>query len=960
MPEHIKPIARPALPPDMPLHPEFNQATLLDMVTARSESEKREFLINLIRIGTENADPPTWAAVHTLISSTTVPGMRVGFLPVIPRPITERATVRHCLTVFQSVRRQLNQSSLPIWCDENVFAQAADIYLHETEEFKDLVLCMGPFHWTRVLLRCQGKLIKGSGVDDGLIETSVFGPGVIESVLNGHHYVRALAGMLIVEDVIRSRQWEIFCSQKNKDDYPVLAEIRSLQTMLSKNHHCSNQFQAIIDQVEVLGKDFREFEKECEAKSQLCQFFGVWLQLVVVIKNAVVSEREGNWNLHVATVEDCMPLFAEFDCINYLRHGSWYLEQMKVLEFTHPELYRRFSLGQWVVQDRPGSFCAVGGDMKVEQTIQRVSKGPGGHYTVGASRNAKAVAEFELLFHEIGSITNVLNILTSNESMKHTECQLQHALSATRRLNVNQNVTKLFDFVKQHRNPYLIMVSVPVPLHHLLTKQAVDPSVVSRFLECVNNGKKVYQSFRRERMVEKTKKLSSTITKGKFPAFNAHKEKTPTLVLKGKQELSTKSMASAHRNIDIAKDRGMTLPEILSHDLLPVSPLFEGDLPASASKSKLIEWIEQYLDLDTWSHDTNLATHVVMDFMSRIRQMPLAHFASLGAVINAIINSASSLSQKLESIHMILDSYIERSLKEGERLRRTHDIKGIDIIGMTKETPIPQQLDKFWVYECNKRNIQALCRDMACSRTKSNPNIIVSSVVHEDEVLPAETSEGRDIPELINWIEEADDRLIVHVEWAIRVKKCKRIIVVSNDTDPFGRLLYYTPHFMTIGAKEIWQQYGTGERRRMLPLHQAVCRLGTQLAKTVVKAHILSGEDCMSKIGTKNAAMASDPVQYLTNFGETDVLSEQDIAQAEKYLVRVWAGTRSNTTADTFDQLRLENYTGGSVGIYCLPPTSSVIKGHIHRAFLLIHRACHILENGADYDAGLDPIEHGW
>ena len=58
--------------------------------------------------------------------------------------------------------------------------------------------------------------------------------------------------------------------------------------------------------------------------------------------------------------------------------------------------------------------------MKVEQTIQRVSKGPGGHYVVGATRNVAAVAEFELLFHEIGSITSLLNCVTSSHPMKHT------------------------------------------------------------------------------------------------------------------------------------------------------------------------------------------------------------------------------------------------------------------------------------------------------------------------------------------------------------------------------------------------------------------------------------------------------------------------------------------------------------------------------------------------------------
>ncbi|KAH3717697.1 hypothetical protein DPMN_060492 [Dreissena polymorpha] len=77
-----------------------------------------------------------------IVSSAVVPMMRVGFLPVIQRPITERATVRHCLTNVQSLRRVLNQESLAIWCDEGVFALAVDIYLHETNKFSDLFLCM--------------------------------------------------------------------------------------------------------------------------------------------------------------------------------------------------------------------------------------------------------------------------------------------------------------------------------------------------------------------------------------------------------------------------------------------------------------------------------------------------------------------------------------------------------------------------------------------------------------------------------------------------------------------------------------------------------------------------------------------------------------------------------------------------------------------------------------------------
>ena len=80
VPPHAKPVVRPTLPPDMLLHPETNQATLLDMETARSVALKREFLISLICLGLPAGEPHIWAAVHALVSSAVVPMMRVGFL----------------------------------------------------------------------------------------------------------------------------------------------------------------------------------------------------------------------------------------------------------------------------------------------------------------------------------------------------------------------------------------------------------------------------------------------------------------------------------------------------------------------------------------------------------------------------------------------------------------------------------------------------------------------------------------------------------------------------------------------------------------------------------------------------------------------------------------------------------------------------------------------------------------
>ena len=50
----------------------------------------------------------------------------------------------------------------------------------------------------------------------------------------------------------------------------------------------------------------------------------------------------------------------------------------------------------------------------------------------------------------------------------------------------------------------------------------------------------------------------------------------------------------------------------------------------------------------------------------------------------------------------------------------------------------------------------------------------------DDEVLPAMTNDCDEIAKLLKRIEESAARLVVHVEWAVPVKQCKRVGVVSN------------------------------------------------------------------------------------------------------------------------------------------------------------------------------------
>ncbi|KAH3814555.1 hypothetical protein DPMN_143057 [Dreissena polymorpha] len=155
-----------------------------------------------------------------------------------------------------------------------------------------------------------------------------------------------------------------------------------------------------------------------------------------------------------------------------------------------------------------------------------------------------------------------------------------------------------------------------------------------------------------------------------------------------------------------------------------------------------------------------------------------------------VVQSMLSSTQRQEyvrGIHLVLDSYVEMSLKEGQRLRRRDEATGIAIIDMSRDTPIPKQLNKFWASEENKHNLQVSIRAIYCNDACANPRV-ASSVVSDNEALPAIKFGNEVIPELLNWIEEADARVVVHVVWVARIKQFQRVVVMSNNILDLGSL----------------------------------------------------------------------------------------------------------------------------------------------------------------------------
>ena len=75
---------------------------------------------------------------------------------------------------------------------------------------------------------------------------------------------------------------------------------------------------------DVLIKDFDEFRCQSSAASETFSYWDQFVSMVAVLKDLVRTDREGDWKLHLQSVQSVLPLFAGCDRVNYFRWASLY------------------------------------------------------------------------------------------------------------------------------------------------------------------------------------------------------------------------------------------------------------------------------------------------------------------------------------------------------------------------------------------------------------------------------------------------------------------------------------------------------------------------------------------------------------------------------------------------------------------------------------------------------------
>ena len=278
---------------------------------------------------------------------------------------------------FQDILRQLDQSHVPITCDERVYHIAIAIIMNNPTEFSNLALCLRSFH---LIMGAIGKYIEGSGAEIILAESKAFGENVARSVLLSECFERL--------------QWAEFFRIKEVREY--MNELSLMQLMKSsvaeKNREESRaHLEAFMSTSSRLIDDFNAFRSErCEV-SETFAFWDRFVKMVSILRDLVRADCKGTWDMHLQSVQAVLPLFAGCDRINYLSWGSVYLEDMRKLARDALSVFENFKAGKFMVKRTEGQFTAAGADMCLEQTINRSQKSAGG--IIGSTKRKQFVAQ---------------------------------------------------------------------------------------------------------------------------------------------------------------------------------------------------------------------------------------------------------------------------------------------------------------------------------------------------------------------------------------------------------------------------------------------------------------------------------------------------------------------------------------------------------------------------------------
>lgn len=338
--------------------------------------EKIDFLLSV----TWGAKRPSWAGFMQSINHGSHSGKSsITILPMIDLNPSDFTCI---YSTLQYVEQQAAVHGITpiITFDQPLYLKALLIISNApaNSPLKKIVLLLGGFHTVMSFLGCIGSLME----DMGLQETfeTIYAANSVTHMMSGKAFSRAVRGHFIVDNAVNTLLREIVPQvngERQNDWNAMLSEIDGLYEKVFSGH-------IQLDEVtthEILKSAKEIFEQVKQRLSQKSRTAKLWIQytdMIQLLRSFIRSERTGNWILHLVTLKKMLPYFAAAGHNHYAKCIYLYLQQMLQLVHSHPEVYRIFMNGDFIIRRSDRYWGGIACDLTIEQTLMRNVKSQGG------------------------------------------------------------------------------------------------------------------------------------------------------------------------------------------------------------------------------------------------------------------------------------------------------------------------------------------------------------------------------------------------------------------------------------------------------------------------------------------------------------------------------------------------------------------------------------------------------
>ena len=305
-------------------------------------------------------------------------------------------------------------------------------------------------------------------------------------------------------------------------------------------------------------------------------------------------------------------------------------------------------------------------DQALEKQYNKLAKGQSG--IIGITRRKEAVCKWNIIKHEKGQYRDFLQKICGFDTNDGYSIHHEFGSSITKR--DQEAVEQMVEYVDE-RGGLLNLDQNKIT--NICTGVYLDREASEFHLGCKTIGEEEYGKFKSKRLEKKTVKLFYVIPKVRKKKSNTHASNTVDL---------KKETVSFVRHIDFLRLRIYNIQRLLQFEITSTSFFLTKDgYLRKSQKSQLAQEIKGLLPAPPEMVPTDRKQSMtVFDFMGYCRKVPIKRdeLKTYADLANHLWITFTFLSKNHSIIDIVFDLYLDASIKEEERLRRSKD-KAIEV-----------------------------------------------------------------------------------------------------------------------------------------------------------------------------------------------------------------------------------------------------------------------------------------